>query len=316
MSSKKISHLQKGDTVEILSPGSGSRMEDVELCLDLLRSWGLKPRLPADTFQPHPFHSNEDAVRLKLLKTALNAKDSKAIWCLRGGYGANRLMPDLWKMKTPTTPKIMIGYSDITSLHILMQKWKWTSFHGPLLETLVSGRLNADQIEECRQILFGEKTESKFELKPMNEKAKKLKKTQAPIMAGNLVVLESGLGTVAAPTFAGRFLALEEVGERGYRVDRMLEHLKQSGRLKGCLGIIFGDFLFGDERDGKNFVQFALERFAGENLLPCFSGLEIGHGSLNRMLALGPKATLQNANLSVPSGLAAETKTKTKKRGN
>jgi muramoyltetrapeptide carboxypeptidase len=304
MTFKSISPLKTGDLVDIVSPGSGSRPEDVELCLDLLEGWGLKARLPKDTFEKHPFHSNDDEVRLKLLKAALTAKDSKAIWCLRGGYGANRLMPELWKMKTPAYPKILIGYSDITSLHLLMDKWKWTSFHGPLLETLVSGRLKAEQIEECRQILFNEKTEARFRLKPMNNKARKLKSIAAPVMAGNLIVFESALGTPTAGKFQGKFLALEEVGERGYRIDRMLEHLRQSGSLKGCLGILFGDFLFGDEVDGANFVQFAMQRFADQDLLPCFSGLEIGHGANNRMIAMGPKAQLKNSELVIPTGLA------------
>jgi muramoyltetrapeptide carboxypeptidase len=313
MTSKTILPLKTGDLVDIVSPGSSSRSEDVELCLDLLHGWGLKTRLPKETFKAHPFHSNEDEVRLRLFKNAIQAKDSKAVWCLRGGYGANRLIPELWKMKPPAKPKMLIGYSDITTLHILMQKWKWTSYHGPLLETLVGGRLKADQIEECREIIFGEKTLSEFHLKPLNPKAQKLKSIQAPVMAGNLVVLESGIGTGFAGRFSGKFLAVEEVGERGYRIDRMLEHFKQSGQLKGCLGIIFGDFLFGDERDGMNFVQYALDRFAAENSIACFSGLEMGHGTNNRMIALGPKARLEKNILFVPSGIAIENKPKAKK---
>ncbi len=305
MTSKAILPLKTGDLVDIVSPGSSSRKEDVELCLDLLHGWGLKTRLPQETFKTHPFHSNEDAVRTKLFQKAIQAKDSKAVWCLRGGYGANRLMPALWKMKAPATPKMLIGYSDITSLHVLLQKWKWTSYHGPLLETLVGGRLKAGQIEECRQIIFGEKNESVFNLTAMNAKAEKMKKTLAPVIAGNLVVLESGIGTPFAGQFSGKFLVLEEVGERGYRIDRMLEHLKQSGKLKGCLGIMFGDFLFGDERDGENYVQYALERFAKENTIACFSGFESGHGANNRMIAMGPKARLEKGVLTIPSGIGA-----------
>jgi muramoyltetrapeptide carboxypeptidase len=118
--------------------------------------------------------------------------------------------------------------------------------------------------------------------------------------------LESALGTPYAGQFSGRFLALEEVGERGYRVDRMLEHLKQSKSLQGCLGIIFGEFLFGDERDGANYVSYALERFAKENSIACFSGLQIGHGDNNRMLAFGTKARLEKNILHVPTGVASQ----------
>ncbi len=304
MNTKKLNPLQPGDLVDIVSPGSSSRPEDVELCLELLHSWGLKTRLPKETFREHPFHSNEDEVRLKLLKKALMAKDSKAVWCLRGGYGANRLLPELWKMKAAPKAKMLIGYSDITSLLVfLKQKWKWNCFHGPLLETLTSGRLPMSQVEECRRVVFGENLEMQFDLKPMNAKAKKLKKLQAPLIGGNLVVLESALGTPYQAKYAGQILVLEEVGERGYRVDRMLEHLKQSGALKGCKALVFGEFLFGDERDGKNYVSFALERFAAENLLPCFSGLEMGHGEKNRMIPIGPQAVLSQQQLKVSTGI-------------
>lgn len=304
MKLKNLSPLQAGDLVDIVSPGSSSRLEDVGMCLDLLHSWGLKTRLPKETFQEHPFHSHEDPQRLKLLKRALNAKDSRAVWCLRGGYGANRLLPELQKMTAPSQAKMLIGYSDITSLLVFVnQKWKWTCFHGPLLETLISGRLPMSQVQECRDVVFGKKRELKFDLRPMNAKAQKIKKMQAPLMGGNLVVLESAIGTASAPRLKGRILILEEVGERGYRVDRMLEHLKQSGLLKDCKAVVFGDFLHGDERDGKNFVSFAVQRFASENLLPCFSGLELGHGEKNRMIPFGPVGVLQKQVLQVPTGI-------------
>jgi muramoyltetrapeptide carboxypeptidase len=291
MNFKKLQCLQPGDLVDIVSPGSSSRPEDVELCIELLQSWGLRTRLPKETFKAHAFHSNEDEARLNLFKKAVLAKDSKAIWCLRGGYGANRLLPKLWKMPKPPVAKALIGYSDITSLHLLLnQKWNWPSFHGPLLETLASGKVPQETVQETREVVFGKATELKFKIKPMNPLASKMKTLNAPLAGGNLLVLESGLGTPYAPDFAGKILVLEEIGERGYRIDRMLEHFLQAGRLKKCKAIVFGDFLLGDERDGKNFVQYALERFAAQNLIACFSGLEIGHGSQNRMVPLGTTA--------------------------
>lgn len=304
---KSIPALQKGDLVDIISPGSSSRLDDVKLAVELLTSWGLFVRLPEETFEEHPFHSNEDLIRLRLFKKAMTSKDSQAVWCLRGGYGANRLIPELLKMKTPVRTKLLIGYSDITSLLLLLtQKWKWTSFHGPLLESLISGRLPAQQVEECRQVLFGEKAQLQYPLLPLNKAAQKLKKTQAALIGGNLVVLQSSLGTPLALKTTGKILFLEEIGERGYRVDRMLEQLAQSGSLKGCQAILFGDFLGGDEKDQTNFVKYAIERFALQTKIPCFDGFEIGHGSKNRLVPLGPRATLCGGNaafLQVSAGV-------------
>ncbi len=290
-----FSPLKKGDLVDVVSPGSSSRLEDVKLAVELLTSWGLFVRLPEETFDEHPFHSNEDEVRLKLFKKAISAKDSKAVWCLRGGYGANRLIPELLKMKKPLKAKPLIGYSDITSLHLLLnQKWKWPVYHGPLLETMISGRLPAQQVEECRKVLFGEIQNLNFELEPLNKAAEKLKKIEAPLIGGNLVVLESSIGTDLSLSTKGKILVLEEIGERGYRIDRMLEHLSQAKALNGCVAILFGDFIGGDEKDQTNFVQYAIERFALSSKIPCYQGLEIGHGMKNRILPLGLKAKLQS----------------------
>lgn len=303
---KFIPSLKKGDLVDIVSPGSGSKPEDVNSALQVLESWGLKVRLPAETFAPHPFHSNEDKVRLELLKKALYDKRSKAVWCLRGGYGANRLLPHLWNWPVSKYPKAFIGYSDITSLHCwLQQKWKWVSFHGPLLETLISGRLSMNQIEELRQVIFGEKQFLQFQLKPLNFAAEKKIKIKAPISGGNLVVLDAALGTKYGPKLAGQILAIEDVGERGYRIDRMLEHFAQANALKGCKAILFGDFTKGNEPDGSNHVQFAIERFAENSKIPCFHGLEMGHGEKNRMIPFGVNSELQGgarATLSIESG--------------
>lgn len=303
---KLIPALNEGDLVDVVSPGSSSKPEDVNSAIEVLESWGLRVRLPANTFAPHPFHSNEDKIRLNHLTKALNAKDSKAVWCLRGGYGANRLLPHLWNLPVSKTPKALIGYSDITSLHSwLQQKWKWTSFHGPLLETLISGRLSIHQMEELRQVVFGEKLRLNYKLQPMNAAAKKKIKIKAPVMGGNLVVLDAALGTKYAPKTSGHILALEDVGERGYRIDRMLEHFVQAGALKNCKAILFGDFTKGNEPDGANHVQFALSRFAGLTKIPCFQGLEIGHGEKNRILPFGIVADLrggEQAELSMDSG--------------
>jgi muramoyltetrapeptide carboxypeptidase len=301
--------LKPSDLVDIVSPGSGSRIEDVEAGIELLESWGLKTRLPKETFAAHPFHSNEDEMRFELFKKAIQAKDSRAVWCIRGGYGANRLLPKLWNMKVPEQKKILVGYSDITSIHLLLnQKWKWPSFHGPLLESMISGRMDIQQITECRAVVFGEKSEMRFQLQPMNDKAKKIKTLSSSLIGGNLVVLQSAIGTPYAGQFKDKILFLEEVGERGYRIDRMLEHFNQAQALKSCKAIVFGDFLLGDERDGQNFVKYALQRFAGQNQVACFSGLPTGHGKDNRMIPLGTKAQYKNGELVVATGLSSKTR--------
>ncbi len=294
---EQMQALRPGDIIDIVSPGSTSKKEDLKKVVKLLESWKLKPRYYENMFQAHPFHSHEDDQRFEFLWRALTAQDSKAIWCLRGGYGANRLIPQLLEMKTPKNKKVLVGYSDISSLHIFFQKWKWPSVHGPLLESLISEKMSKKLVLEAKQFIFGKIPKQKFIVEAMNSRAENILEKgdslKTTIIASNLVVLQSSLGTSYQPRLEGRLLALEEVGERGYRIDRLFEHLIQSQILKKCRGILLGDFTGGDEPDGRNFVNAAIERFAKQNQVPVFQGLAIGHGSNNRMLPCGTFSQLK-----------------------
>lgn len=295
--------LHPGDIVDVVAPGSSPKSEDVSKALALLTQWGLKPRLRAE-FSGHPFHSHEDSVRSRLLIDAFLAKDSKAVLCLRGGYGSLRMIPALLKVKArlqKAKPKIFLGYSDITTLHLFVSRiLRWpVSLHGPLLESLISGKMSEFDVEHCRQILFGEVLvqTSEFELKPMNGLAKKAKKIQGSLIGGNLNVLQSSLGTdlsfqTKKQNGRGEIVVFEDIGERGYRVDRMLEHLKQAKAFKNCSAIVFGDFVGGKEADGSETISFALQRFADEINIACYSGLPMGHGVRNQIIPFGQFATI------------------------
>src|ERR1700692_4112840 len=134
--------LQKGDLIDVIAPGFGVTPEQVVGAHDFLLKWGLKPRIPVDLIQKHFLHANSDEKRFGFLQKALRAKDSKVIWCLRGGYGSNRLLPRLDQMRKPAQKKLLIGISDVTSLHIYFeQKWGWSGLHAPLLDRLGQGKV-------------------------------------------------------------------------------------------------------------------------------------------------------------------------------
>ena len=301
---QQVSDIQIGDIVDVVSPGSASKIEDVERALQVIRSWGLMPRLPKDSFADHPFHSNFDSERLRHLKNAFYAKDSSFIWCVRGGYGSNRLLLDLAKLKKPKKKKLLLGYSDITSLHLFLnQNWKWPSWHAPTIESLISNKLPSDQIDELKNLIFGKIKSQEFQLNPINSQAKKKQAVNGELTGGNLTVLASTIGSSVSLRAAGKILVLEDIGERGYRIDRHLWQLRFSGALKSCKAIVFGDFINGDEPDGKNFIDFAIERFASEVTIPCFRGLAMGHANQNRVVPLGVKARITDGRIQVETGL-------------
>lgn len=301
--------IKPGDTVDLIAPGFACSPQDVENARAFLLSWGLVPRVPPGMLTPHFLHAADDELRLRQLSAALRAEDSAAVWCMRGGYGANRLIPGLARLKRPARAKVVLGLSDVTSIHLfLQQSWKWPSLHAALLDRLGGGRVPPRDVKELKRVLFGAQKEVHHgRLKPWNEAARKARLIRGEVVGGNAVVLQSTLGTPWALKTAGKILFLEELGERGYRIDRILEHFAQAGALRGCRAVVLGQFIGGDEPNGGgNRVEGVLRRFANEASIPVFGGLEAGHGQRQALLPLGTLASLrregQAYGLTLPSG--------------
>lgn len=295
MKSLSWQSLQKGDIVDLVAPGYAVSAEDVEKAKMFLLSWGLVPRCPPDLQAPHFLHSNSDEKRFQFLKNAIQAKDSKVIWSLRGGYGSNRLLPMLAKLKRPQNEKLFIGLSDVTSIHsYLNEKWGWSSLHGSLLDRLGNGKVPVTVQREMKKILFGEQDKVVFKkLKALNPLAQKTKRLQTSVTGGNLITFESLLATPFQPKANNSILFFEDIGERGYRIDRVLVHLQQAKVFKKCAGVVFGHFTLGDEPQGGNKINQVLQRFANEVELPVWKGLESGHDVLQRPLFFGTKAVMK-----------------------
>lgn len=271
--------LQKGDIIDAVSPGYASTPEDIKGSCQFLLRWGFTPRIPKDLIKPHFLHANEDEARFLFLKEAIEAADSKAIWCLRGGYGSNRLLPMLQKLKKPKKPKLIIGLSDVTSLHTFFnQEWKWPTLHAPILDRMGKGVTLRRHEKEFYDLLLGKSPGITFKkLRPLNAAAKKVKSLNSKIVGGNLTVLQSSMGTPWQINADRSLLFLEDIGERGYRIDRMLEQFRQGGVLKKCHGIVLGDFLEGAEpKTGQNNFKQVFERWAKELSIPLFLALRQG----------------------------------------
>lgn len=293
---KSAVSLKKGDIVDLVSPGFASHPNDVRGSIAFLKNWGLVPRFPKKSIEKHFLNANTDEKRFAHLKNALLAKDSSVIWCLRGGYGSIKLLPFLQKMKKPKKAKLLIGISDITSLHIFLnQKWNWPTLHGPLLDRLGAKKIGAKYEKELKKILWGEEKEIIFtNLKPLNSRARKLKKISASVVGGNMAVLQSTLGTPAQLSCKGKILFLEDIGERGYRLDRMFEHLDQAGVFKSCRALVLGDFIGGEEpKSKKDLGPRVFQEWAKKLKLPVFIGMQAGHAVIQRPVPLNTKAVLE-----------------------
>lgn len=302
------SALKPGDIVDVVAPGSACRPDELKRAVDFIKSWDLVPRVPKDLFQKvSPICSNSDEKRFLFLKQALLAKDSKVIWCIRGGYGSLRLMPRLSRMKAPRQSKLVIGYSDITTLHSYLNfQWQWPSIHGPLLERFGNGQNQPRETRELQDLIFGRLDKVVFKgLKPMNEKARESRQVRSSVVGGNMAVIQSSLGTPWQMQAKGRILFFEDIGERPHRVDRMLVQLSQAGLFKGIRGIVFGNFLLSDPADSRMLWKDVLVPFAKQMPVPVLKGLPAGHGAVQRPVPLMTSCQLQlgeKASLLIESG--------------
>ncbi len=288
---KKLLSLKKNALIEIISPASGCSVDQIRRGVESLTKWGLSTRVWMIEENGHPFHSDDDEYRLFSLVEAIKRDESSLIWSQRGGYGAQRLIPALLKMKKPKNAKVFIGYSDMTILHLFFnQKWGWKTIHGPMLSTFSNQNFLKKDLNELKNLLF-KSNQFKFtaKLTALNITAKNQQNNvfKGELLGGNLSVFEQAIGTKLHPKTKGKILFFEDVGERGYRIDRMLNHLEQADIFKGVKAVIFGEFTDAHEKSGDDYSRFALLRFAEKQKIPVFEMKEFGHGNRNRPLVVG-----------------------------
>jgi muramoyltetrapeptide carboxypeptidase len=181
----------------------------------------------------------------------------------------------------PAGPKPLVGFSDITALHLWLQQQGVISFHAPVITQL--GR----QPEAVRERLFA-LLESSSPAPPLSGTDTYVRgQAEGPLIGGNLAVLSLLLGTPFLPPLDGAVLLMEDVGERPYRLDRMWTHLTLAGVFRKVRGIVLGSFSGCEERDADYTSAQVLRGLAEETGLPCAAGFPIGHGEINEAVPLG-----------------------------
>ncbi len=287
----KLPSLKPGDSIDIIAPASRCTEAQLKTLKELLESWQLSCIIADDIFGDDPFCANTDEIRLSQLVNALTNTQTKAIICARGGYGSMRLIPALSKMTPPPHPKLFVGMSDTTALQLyLQQQWQWPTIHG----ASAPDRFSPESIASLKSILFADVKQIQFTgLLPLNLHAKKKRLINSYIAGGNLSLVQAGIGTSWQLDGRDKIILLEDTGERGYRVDRMFQHLAQAGILKDAAAILIGDFTEGNEANGISLVEEAINRFAHSCQIPVVRVKGIGHGYTNYALPLGTATTLK-----------------------
>ena len=285
--------LRTGDAIRVLSLSSPVAEERVKSGCDELAKLGYTPKLDRDeVLAKHGFFAGSAESRCSALKAAIAEKDTQAIVCTRGGYGSNYLLDCL--RLDGTAPKILCGFSDITSLHAyLWQKFRWVTIHGPMVAVGLDHGADAPEgydpesfaraLTESKQGWFvGLKGES---ISPGSR--------EGTLLGGCLNLVETTIATPWELDTRGSILILEDRGMKPWQVDKALMHLKQAGKLREIAGMVLGDFPESDPPQGTESVKDVATRILAPLGVPIVFGAPIGHTSRPMLtLPLGVQARL------------------------
>ncbi|KUK12143.1 MAG: Muramoyltetrapeptide carboxypeptidase [Moorella sp. 60_41] len=280
--------LKPGDCVGIAAPAGPLQQEGyLSRGMERLRSWGFRVVLGRPRQGCEGYLAGRDEDRLAELEAMFASPEIKAIICLRGGYGSLRLLSDLDYGLIRSHPKIFLGYSDITALHLAMvQKAGLVTFHGPMIYPELGGHLTPFTRDSLLGMLTG--APASLTVRPLPGKALAVSHGRAGgrLIGGNLSLLVATLGTPFEIDTRGAVLFWEEVDEPPYRVDRMLTQLLLAGKLSAAAAIAVGECV------GCGDLEELLRDRLAPLGIPCLYGLPCGHGADMATLPLGVYATL------------------------
>jgi len=282
------SPLKQNDKVVIIAT-SKRFSGDVAPAVKLLESWGLKVILGDNLFKQANLFAGTDIERADDLQNALDDTEIKAILCVRGGYGASRIIDSIDFKKFIKTPKWIVGYSDVTVVHSHVNNLSVQSIHGTM--PMLFERDSAESLESLRKALFEGKTPYNIPTHPLN----KIGEVKAELVGGNLSILSTITRTKSDLDTKGKILLIEEIDEYLYEVDRMMIHLKRAGKLKKLAGLIVGhmtDIKDGEIPFGKTAYEVVADAVKEFNFPVCY-GFPAGHERENYSLILGKRHTLK-----------------------
>lgn len=294
--------LQKGDTIGIISPaGAIFESEPYEIAKETFEAMGLQVKFGNFTRSRYGHLAGTDEERADELMKMFRDKEVKAIIALRGGAGSSRILDKLDYTTIKKNPKIFIGYSDITALHLaIYKKAGLVTYHGPVAVST----WNPFAYTHLKKLLF--EREAMLYENPSG-KGEELAQTtnrirtitqgtaRGELLGGNLSVLTSLMGTEYFPEkWDNKILYLEDIGEKIYAVDRMMSQLKLGGVLDQLNGFVFGkcsDCNPGGSGYGSLTLEEVIDHYVRPLGIPAFSGAMIGH---------------IDDNVTIPNGISAE----------
>jgi muramoyltetrapeptide carboxypeptidase len=281
--------LNNGDKVAIVAPAGKLPSKGLDDAIKVLTSWGLEVILGKHVYDINNYFAGIDADRLNDLQEALEEPSIAAVLCARGGYGITRILDEIKLKSFAKNPKWVIGFSDITALHLKLEKQGLASIHGPM-GTSFTNRNSHSAVRSLKELLFN--GSSKL---VANEVVIRSGTATAAITGGNLSLIIDSLGTVEEIDTVNKILFIEEVGEKTYRIDRMFQQLLRAGKLDKLAGLVIGHFSEIDDGStpfGESW-QEVITGISKQFSYPIAFGFNIGHEPNNMPIVMGGQYLLK-----------------------
>lgn len=303
--------LKKGDNVFLFCPSSPIiPEEDIEKCKKVIIDLGFNPVIGKSLYENYGgYMAGKAEIRIEDLHEAFSRKDIKGIFCVKGGYSASQLLDKIDYELIKNNPKVFVGYSDVTNLHIVFnQKCNLGTYHGPMVKSNMINDFN----EYTKTSFFEamEKNETKYE-EPENMPLSILTEGNTPsenisgvLTGGNMAIIVTTLGTQYEIDTKEKILFLEDVDEEIGSLNRMLTHLKYAGKLSDCKAVVFGNFVvckntYTKENQHYELLELLKDFFADYDK-PVIYGMESGHKKPYMFtLPLGAKCSINLQNKEI-----------------
>ena len=282
--------LFEGARVALIAPAGPVPPERFGPAVTAVEELSLKPVIFESCRRAHGYFAGSDQLRADDINAAFADNTIDGIFCIRGGYGAQRLMNLIdWNM-IRRHPKVFCGYSDITALHIVLnQQCGFVTCHAPMPSTELYAGVDDYTMSSLKKALFGEKTGELQNPHGMPVKTLVGGCAKGILTGGNLSLVSSSLGTCYEINTRDRILFLEDVGEEPYRIDGMLNHLKMAGKFRDCAGILLGSFTDCAAEDPEKSLTLkqVFEELLVPEHKPTLMDLACGHSLPSMTLTLG-----------------------------
>ena len=300
--------LQPGDTVGLITPSTYvSDPDRLLLAARTVEYFGLRPKMGKNVGRRAGYLGGSVGERLDDLHAMFRDPEVKAVFAIRGGYGSEQLLDRIDYDLIRRNPKVFLGYSDITALHIAIhQRTGLVTFHGPVVLSRFSDYTQKwfrKAVFEAAPLGAVANPPESNPLRPSHTlRTVRPGKASGPLAGGNLSLIATTMGTPYEIDTRGRILFIEDVDEQPYSIDRMLTQLRLAGKLDAAAGLVFGECNACRPRDYQPAFESTfsfgevLDNILGGLKIPVLSGLVFGHTDDQLTLPLGVTASLDAAN--------------------